>query len=260
MSGDPGKTQQGVQSVEVGMRLAECLAYASAPLTLKELAAACDMPAAKAHRYLVSLIRAGVVERHPVTGKYDLGQLALEMGLAALGRLDLVELGGQALLRLRDSLDETLLLAVWGNRGPTVVRWLESSHPVTVNVRLGSVMPLLSSATGRTFLAYLPAAATQAMVAQEMAQPDTPYRDRADVEDIMEAVRAHGLGRVHGDLLPGVAALAAPAFNQQGEPAAVLTALGAASAFDDSWDGPIAEAVREAARALSARLGYRDRA
>lgn len=251
------RPRQGVQSVEVGMRLAQCLAAASGAMTLKELAAAAGMPAAKAHRYLVSLMRAGLVEQEPVTGRYDLGWLALELGLSALGRLDLVEQATNALLALREAVGETMLLGVWGNRGPTVVRWLEGSHPITVNVRVGSVMPLLSSATGRAFLAYLPVAMTRPLVERELADPACPLADATAVEALAAEVRRHGLSRVEGDLLPGVAALGAPAFDHRGELVAVLTALGADTVFDASWDGPVAVPLREAAARLSRRLGYR---
>ena len=71
------KSQQGVQSVEVGLRLFKVLAAASAPLMLKDLAAAARMPPAKAHRYLVSLSRAGLVEQNSATGLYDLGPLEI---------------------------------------------------------------------------------------------------------------------------------------------------------------------------------------
>jgi DNA-binding IclR family transcriptional regulator len=42
-----------------------------------------------------------------------------------------------------------------GNKGPTIVRIEEPGLPVTVNARVGSVMPLLWSATGRVFLGML---------------------------------------------------------------------------------------------------------
>lgn len=257
VTGEPDKPQQGVQSVEVGMTLARCLAGAPEAMTLKQLAAAAGMSPPKAHRYLVSLVRAGLVERHPATGRYDLGRLALEMGLTALGRLDVMELATQALHRVRERLDETVLLAVWGNRGPTVVRWLESSQSVTVNVRLGSVMPLLSSATGRVFLAYLPRAMTAALAKAEGGAPGSRYRTSTQIDALAEEVRARGLSHVRGDMLPGVAALGAPVFNHQGEAAAAIVALGIEEAFDDRWEGDVALTLYEESRALSSRLGHR---
>ncbi|MGH8111345.1 MAG: IclR family transcriptional regulator [Rhodanobacteraceae bacterium] len=253
-------TRQGVQSVVVGLRLAQQLALARSAMTLKALAAAAGMPAAKAHRYLVSLIRVGLVEQQPVTGRYDLGWLAIELGLSALGRLDLVELATRALLELREAVGETVLLGVWGNRGPTVIRWLEGPRPVTVNVQVGSVMPLLTSATGRAFLAWLPTTRTHKMVERELADPGCPLKGLAPVEALVSEILARGLSRVQGEMLSGVAAFGAPVFDHRGEMVAALTALGADTSFDANWDGAVAVPLREAAARLSRRLGYRGNA
>lgn len=247
------KQQQGVQSVEIGMAVLAALAARPRPAGLSELAGATDMAPAKAHRYLVSLIRAGMVERSAGSGKYRLGEAALHVGLAALAGLDVMGFAGEALVGLRDEIDETVLLAVWGNRGPAVVRWEEASRPVTTNVRAGSVMPLLNSSTGRAFAAFLPEVLTRPYVAEESR------RDPAlaiDFTEILAETRAHGLARVEGELLPGIAALSAPVFDHQGEVAAVLTALGPQGSFDSSWRGAVAGKLRRAARELSHRLGH----
>lgn len=246
--------QQGVRSIEVGMMLLRKLAARGEAVHLKDIAADAGMAPAKAHRYLVSLIRAGMVEQDEATGRYRLGQEALWVGLSALGGLDIMRLGDEALEALRDEIDETVLLAVWGNKGPVVVRWAEAGRPVTTNIRPGSVMPLLNSSTGRTFAAFLPPAATEALIAAE-TQENPALADGYD--EILAETRASGLGQVDGDLLPGIAALSAPVFDHQGEVAAVMSALGHQGIFDASRDGPMAAALRKTAAALSARLGYR---
>jgi len=251
--------RQGVRSVEVGLRLVKLLAEKAQPLALKDLAAGAGMPAAKAHRYLVSLIRAGLAEQDRESGRYRLGPLALDFGLSALRQLDVLKFGGEALADLRAAIDETVLLAVWGNKGPVVARWEESSHPVATNVRAGWVMPLANSATGRCFAAYLPDAATAPLLEAEFAlraglRPDA---DRGGYPARLDEIRAHGLSRVEGDLLRGVASVAAPVFNHTGAIVAVIAALGPQGAFDVAWNGRNAFAVKAAAERLSARLGAR---
>ena len=104
---DPtGRGRAGVQSVEVAARLLDVLAAASGALTLKDLAAKAQMSASKAHRYLVSLARTGLVEQD-ATGRYDLGIRALSVGLAALGRIDAVRIATDELERLSDDAGAT---------------------------------------------------------------------------------------------------------------------------------------------------------
>lgn len=245
-----GDLRQGVQSVEMTFKVLSAVAEGPGPRALKDISAAAGLPPSSAHRHLISLVRAGMVEQDDATGRYDLGPLVIELGLTALARRDPVRLIGSALEELRDRLDETVFLAVWGNRGPTIVRWEESARAVTVNVRVGSVLPLARSATGRVFLAWLPPAATARLLAQEGAPKDK-------VEFLRRSTRERGLGCVEGDLLPGVASLSAPVFNHQGDLVAAVSALGPQSDFDTNPDGRIGVTLMQAANALSERLGCR---
>lgn len=247
------KRQAGVNSLEIGLRLAAILADTGQPRALKELAASAAMAPAKAHRYLVSLIRAGLAEQERETGRYRLGPLALQLGLGALRSVDVLKLGGEVMAELREAIDETVMLAIWGNKGPMVARWEESSRPVATNVRAGWVMPLASSATGRLFVTYLPAALTTPLLEKELArQPELRKGYPASLEEI----RTHGLSRVEGDLLRGVSGVAAPVFDYDGKMVASLAAVGIQGLMDVSWRGPIARAVKQAADRLSERLGY----
>ena len=239
----------GIHSLEVGLRLAQALSELGGAQALKDVAAFSGMSPAKAHRYLVSLIRAGLAEQDRESGRYRLGPLALQLGLAALRSVDVLHLGGEVITDLRNQIDETVLLAIWGNKGPVVARWEESSRPVATNVRAGWVMPLENSATGRCFAAYLPAATTAPLL---KLSPQGSKRYAARLEEI----RAHGLSRVEGDLLRGVASVAAPVFGHDGAIAAVIASLGPQAAFSVAWEGPISRATKAAARRLSVRLGY----
>src|SRR5215469_6338270 len=100
MSSRKQKLRQGIQSIEVGATLLQALAKAPGPQMLRDLAAAADMPPAKAHRYLVSFARMGLVSQQPETGLYDLGAFALDLGLTALARLEPVTVAGTALVEL----------------------------------------------------------------------------------------------------------------------------------------------------------------
>ena len=246
-------TQQGIQSIEVGMALMKALATTGRATTLKDLAAAAEMPAAKAHRYLVSLARTGMVEQDRGTGHYRLGTLALNIGLTALTGLDVMRYAGEALDDLLAATGETVLLAVWSNRGPVVVRWEDGAQPVATNVRLGSMMPLLNSSTGRVFAAFLPEEKTADLLEQEAAA----YPDRArNYAAIRRQTRETGMGRVDGDLLPGIAALSSPVFDYQADLVAVMTVLGHRGSLDDSEHGAVWKTLKQVTAALSRRLGY----
>lgn len=257
---DASKGRQGIQSVEMAGQVLRALVDGGQPMMLRDLANVAGMAPAKAHRYLVSLIRMGLAEQSSETGHYDLGGFALHLGLASLSRMEPVRVAAAALGQLRDATDETAALSVWGSYGATVVRWEEARRPVTVNLRIGGVLPLLSSATGRAFLAYLPREQTAEAVRAELAaaarnRHAAGPRNAAQVDALVRDIRARGLSRVDGELIPGVAAFAAPVFGVDRRLMLVLTVLGHGGHFDTRWGGPVATRLRETARQLSLRLG-----
>jgi len=253
------RARQGIQSIEVGGRLLAVLACSPKSMMLRDLAEAAGMSAPKAHRYLVSFQRMGLVEQDATSGHYDLGPFALDLGLASLGRLDPVQQALPALAQLRDAIDETVALAVWGNHGATIVRWLESSQPVNAALRTGAVMPLTRSATGRSFLAFMPDSVTAALAKTELAAnvragfaPGT----REELERIVAETQRHGVARAIGEFTEAISGLAAPVFDADGRMTLALVALGYSGGFDARWDGATARAVRDAAARLSRRLGW----
>ncbi len=251
--------QQGVEAIETGGRLLDALAASTGPMMLRDLAAAASMAPAKAHRYLVSLIRVGLVAQHPDTGRYDVGGLAVRLGIAGLGRLDALALAQERLPALRDVLSHTVALAVWADHGPTIVRWLDSSAPVSASLRTGATMPLTRSATGRAFAAFHRRALIERLLKRELAanaRAGVAPRSLEAMETILAQCRRHGLGRVTGELMRGIDSLAAPVFDNAGDPVLVVTSLGHAGSFDASWTGPIARHLREWAHRTSSMLGY----
>ena len=261
----------GIQSVEVGFGLLQALTQAHGPLMLRDLAALAGMSAAKAHRYLVSYQRLGLVVQDAGSTRYDLGPAALKLGLACLSRLDSVKLARQRMAALMEQVGQTLALAVWGNQGPTIVHWEESPQAVTVNLRLGDVMPLLSSATGLCFAAFMethnvaqpnPAHSRlthlldEALAGQKkLARPDLPA-NREQVNDLLAGVRSQGMARAINTLLPGVAGFCAPVFDADGHLALGMVALGSLATFDPAWDGAVARPLKAAAAQLSSDLGF----
>lgn len=257
------KERAGIQSVEVGFALLDVLAQAPGPLMLRDLASAAGMSAAKAHRYLVSFQRLNLVVQDANT-RYELGPATLRLGLATLSRLDAVKLARERLPTLLDQTGHTLALAVWGNRGPTLVHWQETPLAMPVNLRLGDVMPLLSSATGRCFAAFIghggaadkaqPMLEAELALARKLGRSDLPSTP-AQVQAMLAETRTQGLGRVVNVLLPGISGFCAPVFDADGHLALGVVSLGSSATFDTDWAGPVAQALRTFARQLSSDLG-----
>jgi len=251
--------RQRVQSAEKGMSVLKGLARLSGRASLTTLATHVGESPAKVHRYLASLVEEGLVAQDG-NGHYYLGTEAIHIGLAAMRQVDPIRLSEASLVRLRETLEVTCFLAVMGNKGPTIVRFEEPGLPVTVNVRTGSVLSLVWSATGRVFLGTLEENAVLAMAKEEVRAASADLRALLPAADpiasLQREVRTAGCAIVRDVYLRGISAVAAPVRDAGGRVCAVLTALGATGGFDPSTEGPIATAVRQEADETSLRLGY----
>jgi DNA-binding IclR family transcriptional regulator len=254
------KERRGIQSIEVGGQLLVALANTGSPMTLKQLGEAAEMSPAKAHPYLVSFGKIGLVAQDPVSGRYGLGALALRMGLAGLRQLNPVRLAMAAAVELEQQTLLTVALSVWGNAGPTVIHLEESSHPIHMNLRPGTVMSL-TTATGKVFGAYLPAKKVELFVKESLHPKAFPHivgglRNWKEMQTDLQEVREHGISRVLGNPIPGVSAFAAPVFDHNGDIALAITIIGPTGAFDPDWDSANAQTLKAVANTITEQLGF----
>ena len=257
------KTQRAIQSIEVGGRLLLALADSAEPLPLKELAARAGLSASRAHPYLVSYGRLGLIEQHAGSGRYALGAAALRIGLSCLRQLDPLRAAEPVMQELAASSGHAVALAIWGNFGPTIVRLIEARQPLHIALRVGHVMSVFDTATGRAFAAALPrerVAAALAVASGRGADDDVLAGRDEEFAHIRAEVAQHGVTRAAGRPLPGINAFSAAAFDHEGHVALVITALDHVERLPSAWNGRAAHAVRDAARRISLRLGFDDAA
>lgn len=244
---------RGIQSIEVGGTLLLALAHHGRPMPLKDLARDAGMAPAKAHPYLVSFQKVGLVAQDAGSGHYGLGPLAMQMGLIGLQQYDPLRLATPLIEELAEATGLTVAVALWGNRGPTIVRVAEAAAPVHVTMRHGTVMSLRDTASGRLFAALMPDAQWRAVAGPEA---DALDRDPA-FQAALAAVRAGEPARAEGDAVPGISALAVPVFDSLSRLVLCLTVVAPGGGTDLRAGGAVALKMQDAAQALSQRLGWK---
>lgn len=247
--------QRRIQSIEVGFQLIRVLEQAGTSLPLKDLAARAHMAPSKAHLYLVSFVHLGLVVQDALSMRYGLGPYAVHLGLAGIRQLSVVEAARERMEELEEKTGMAVYLSIWGNRGPTIIMKFDKALKAPIAIRVGYVLPLMATATGRAFLAYMPRAETAPLVKEErLVDPDL----RARAKESIDAVRRYGVAFSDGRHYRGLSALSAPIFDHAGAMAAAVTLLGFQRDLNIDPNGDAAKALRAAALSISASLGYKE--
>lgn len=253
------KAPRGIQSATAGLRVLKVLAEGAGPLHLRDIASGAGMDTSNVYRYLVSFAEAGLVVQGS-DSRYDLGPFAVQIGLAALNRIDGIELAFRALGQVVERSDLDGHVSVFGSSGATVVRWRGRPRDVVVRVSEGTVLPLSTTATGRTWAAYLEPARWAAILEAEIDRQVPAGRAgrkkiRDEYERRLNAVRRKGLSVALGEHRAGIDALSGPVFDRDGAIAFAMTLMGPRSSFDAKLNCQAAGSLRQTLFQLTRSLG-----
>ena len=250
-SSDAGRA--GVKAIEVAGRILDLLARAEQPVALRDLAAAGQMSPGKAHRYLASFVASGLARQNPGTRRYALGPLSMRLGLAALNSHQPLRDAIALVRELRNRLDETVVLSVWGAQGPTVVHVEDSSQPIIMTMRVGAVLPMLATATGLVFAAFLPRHFVERLITAALTSNDYNAfaRDSGTIERLIAQVRDQHYAYNKGHLMPGVSALAFPLIDRAGTLVAVMAIMGREERLGPPASAQIIADLKQAAQNFS---------
>lgn len=246
------KPQRRVQSVEVAADILESLIASGTHKSLKEIASAAGMSSAKVFPYLISLARAGLVNKDEQSGLYSAGALSQELGILGLHYLNPQREGEQVARALAEASGHGVALSVWGNHGPTVISVTEPRHTLYSEIRLGSVMSLPASSIGRTFCAWMP----EELITNAYKSATGQTLSKARREEFPQ-IRARGIDIQHDAPVPGISSASVPVFELNGTIYFVLTLFDETPVLHLEADSPTLALLRQQAMALSERLGFK---
>lgn len=211
------KNQGGVQSLEIGLSVLDVLIDYNEPMMLKDVAQAMQMHPAKCHRYLVSLIRKNYA-RQLNDGRYGLGDRVHAMGaLGAVGHSgfnqnNILDRLTHIANEIKDTLNCGVQIAKWFSEGPIIIQSVEPDTAISIITRIGSRMPLTTSATGHLFASYQPDAVIRPLVIAEWKAKQEPAITEKwqHFNQLRAKVRTQGYATVTGDMLMGINAITIP--------------------------------------------------
>lgn len=249
-------SRRGVDSVEVAGLLLHGMVRLGGVARLKDLAEHTGMPAAKVHRYAVSLVEIGLLRRLPETHQYALGLLATQLGELAPQGMDPVDIVAPAVAEFSRREGRACGVAVWGPAGVTIVRWFGVHSEVTITLRPGTIVNMTTSCTGCVVASHLPREVTEPRVREDLKSAGSPGEE--DVETVYlryARIRRDGIAASHGTRIVGINALSVPVLNHSDELIVAVSMLGHESVFAARTDSAEAARLRQLADRLAGMVG-----
>jgi len=248
----PAGKRRGINSVEISIKILDAITELEQPASLTDISNQVGMGVSQTHRYVSSFLNCGILRQEPNSTLYRLGPKALQIGLSAIAANDPISLTDIMARQFSIENRATILMAVWGNNGPTIIRWYHGQPPIYTILTIGSVLPVTQSATGRMFMAHLPESFVEPMLKNEGWK--TPLGRNPKLIKDKEKILKDGIADVDSTVVPGLRAYATPIFGVDNQLIAVLSVVGS-DQIDRSMDKKWIAELKTQCKELSAELG-----
>jgi DNA-binding IclR family transcriptional regulator len=256
---DLAETKLKPELQTVGRALRLLAHFAERPATgwtLTELAHVLGLSKSTVARLLATLVAGEFLERRD-DNRYHLGAVAIALGGAALGAIEIRSAALPAMRRLTEVTGETSLLHVARNDASCCVEKIESRLPVRVSYEIGSRGPLYAGSSGKGLLAFLPESEIERILERVELHGFTQQTitSRADLQRELHETRARGYAESAGELDDGVSAVGVPLFDADGNVVAGLTLVCPTVRWTGAHRKRCIGATLDAAKSVHQRLG-----
>lgn len=233
------------------------LLFRSRPaLRVSEVADQLDVARSTAHRLLNMLVHRQFAVQDPATRAYRPGPRLVEIGLAAVGALDVRTRMRPYLSEVAARTGETCSLLVLEGDMVHFIDSIESHQTVRVGSRFDSRMPAHATSAGKAMLATLPTDEVLASYPNEklVAVTDRTISTRSQLLSELSRVRAAGYAVNFEESETGLCAVGMAVPDNDGRPAAGVTVAGPLQRMTPAHVQVIVRELRGTVAAASAEL------
>ena len=251
MERDP--SSYNVRAVERAVQILSSFDDGHAEQGVSEIAQATDLHKATAHRIIMTLLNSGFLERTSDGDKFRLGLRMVGLGLGALRRLDIRRAAQPYMQKLVDDLEEICTLGVFDHGQVLYVEVVNSNHSLTIAARVGRHLPAHCTASGKVLLAFLaPDVVDPVLSAPLEAYTEKTITSPDRLREELDVIRQRGYAIADEELEVGIWAISAPIRDIDRNVVAALSIPFPVNRLDPERVPQIAQAVLEAANAVSA--------
>jgi DNA-binding IclR family transcriptional regulator len=234
----------------------EALAQASERgLRFADIERATGLSKATTHRLLVGLLDKRLADFDEEEGRYYLGMRLFAWGAAAGDRFAISRTIGAALDRLAKATEDTVYLMMRDGVDAICLERREGSFPIrTLTLEVGDRRPLGIGAGSMAILAFMPPDDMERTL--EIGAAERARYGLADRE--LRKMMANARQRHHtwfdGQIIPNMAAVGVPLFDQRGAPIASLSVAALSERLAGKRRDEVARLLQQEAAAFTQRL------
>ncbi len=229
-----------------GLSILSACAASRRGLTLVEIAEVTELAPSTVHRLLSTLESMKFLSIEPDSGRWRIGVAGFQMGNAFVRSRDYVAQLRPLMVELSELTGETVNLAILSGQKALFVAQVESTNMMRMVAPLGSQSPLHVSGAGKALLAGLSRREREALMNQldysQCTEHTLTSADALAVE--LELVVAEGTAFDREEHVAGMQCIAAPVFNEIGEPLCALSVSGPSVRLIEPVRAECAVAVR----------------
>jgi DNA-binding IclR family transcriptional regulator len=200
----------------------------------------------------------GYVVQDDLTERYHLGSEAVQLGLAALARLEVRRIARPHLEALSHESGETVFLGIAHGDHAIYIDKVVSDEMIRMDAPLGVTRPYNCTAVGKVLLSHIPPDELKRLAKADVFEQRTQHsktKPQALLPELKQ-IRKQGWAQDREEFSPGAMCVAAPVRNFEGKVIAALTVSGPAERIDRKFDQMVEQVVAKAA-SISAEIGYR---
>ena len=248
--------EYNVRAVERAVQILSSLDDEHPERSLSEIVQATGLHKATTHRILMTLLNCGFVDRTAGGEKYRLGLRMIGLGLGVLNRFDFRQEALPHMEQLVERFQETCDLGVFDRGQVLDLEVMHGKYALTVAARVGRHLPAHCTAGGKVLLAFLsPEVVESVLNAPLAAYTENTITSPARLGEELEVVRQRGYALDDEEFEAGIRAVAVPIWDVEGSVIAQMSILGPTSRLTLECIPEIAQALKEAASAISVQGG-----
>jgi DNA-binding IclR family transcriptional regulator len=255
------RARERLSSVTSAMRLLKVFSEDEVDIGISALAKRLGLAKSTAHRLATTLVTEGMLEQGRENGKYRLGVGLFRLGTLVRRRMEVSNEARPYLYALRETINESVHLAILDGAEIMYVYHLESTHALRTRSELGMRKPAHSTAEGQAILAFQPQDVIDRVVARGLtARASTSAAGPDRFLRALAAVRQRGCAIDDEESEVGMVCVAAPIRDDSGTVVAALGIAGPVTRLSKKAVGTVIPQVIATADQVSERMGHRARA